>query len=359
MTGSRGFRRGLFAQHAAVCAGAVQHIHLHVRSMGARRACARWFRIGAFQHRAHDLHATDMTYKTIEDTIGNTPLVQLVRLPDDEIRSRNNVVLGKLEGDNPAGSVKDRPALSMIKKAEARGRIKPGDTLIEATSGNTGIALAMAAAIRGYKMVLLMPEDLSMERRQSMAAYGAEIMLTPVTGGMEYARDLAEQMQREGKGIILDQFGNPDNPLAHYEATGPEIWRDTEGRITHFVSAMGTTGTIMGVSQYLKEQNPAIEIIGAQPEEGSRIPGIRKWPEAYLPKIFDRSRVDRVENVSQAASEAMARKMAAVEGIFSGISSGGACEVAMRIARQVQNATIVFIVCDRGDRYLSTGVFPA
>ncbi|CAB3765628.1 cysteine synthase CysM [Paraburkholderia humisilvae] len=300
-----------------------------------------------------------MTYKTIEDTIGNTPLVQLVRLVDDDIRSRNNVVLGKLEGNNPAGSVKDRPALSMIRKAEARGRIKQGDTLIEATSGNTGIALAMAAAMRGYKMLLIMPEDLSLERRQSMAAYGAEILLTPQTGGMEYARDLAEQMQREGKGIILDQFGNPDNPLAHYEGTGPEIWRDTEGRITHFVSAMGTTGTIMGVSQYLKEQNPKVEIVGAQPEEGSRIPGIRKWPEAYLPKIFDRSRVDRVENVSQAASESTARRMAAVEGIFCGISSGGACEVALRIARQVENATIVFIVCDRGDRYLSTGVFPA
>ncbi|MFP3505806.1 cysteine synthase CysM [Burkholderia sp. SIMBA_062] len=300
-----------------------------------------------------------MAYKTIEDTIGNTPLVQLVRLPDDEIRARNNVVLAKLEGNNPAGSVKDRPALSMISKAEARGRIKPGDTLIEATSGNTGIALAMAAAIRGYKMVLVMPEDLSVERRQSMAAYGAEIILTPVKGGMELARDLAEQMQREGKGVILDQFGNPDNPVAHYEGTGPEIWRDTEGRITHFVSAMGTTGTIMGTSRYLKEQNPAIEIVGAQPEDGSRIPGIRKWPEAYMPTIFDRSRVDRVESVSQAASETMTRRLAAVEGIFAGISSGGACEVAMRIARQVENATIVFIVCDRGDRYLSTGVFPA
>ena len=300
-----------------------------------------------------------MAYKTIEDTIGNTPLVQLVRLPDDEIRSRNNVILGKLEGNNPAGSVKDRPALSMIRKAEERVRIKPGDTLIESTSGNTGIALAMAAAVRGYRMMLVMPEDLSVERRQSMAAYGAEIVLTPVTGGMEYARDLAEQLQREGKGTILDQFSNPDNPLAHYETTGPEIWRDTEGRITHFVSAMGTTGTIMGVSQYLKEKNESIEIIGAQPEEGSRIPGIRKWPEAYLPKIFDRSRVDRVENVSQAASEAMARRMAAVEGIFCGISAAGACEVALRIARQVENATIVFVVCDRGDRYLSTGVFPA
>jgi len=300
-----------------------------------------------------------MTYKTIEDTIGNTPLVQLVRLTDDEIRSRGNVVLAKLEGNNPAGSVKDRPALSMIKHAQARGRIKPGDTLIEATSGNTGIALAMAAAIRGYKMVLIMPEDLSVERRQSMAAYGAQIILTPVKGGMEYARDLAEQMQREGKGVILDQFANPDNPLAHYENTGPEIWRDTEGRVTHFVSSMGTTGTIMGVSRYLKEVSSTIEIVGAQPEDGSRIPGIRKWPEAYLPKIFDRTRVDRVENVSQAAAEAMARRMASVEGIFAGISSGGACEVALRIARQVEQATIVFIVCDRGDRYLSTGVFPA
>lgn len=300
-----------------------------------------------------------MAYKTIEDTIGKTPLVQLVRIPDEEIRARNNVILAKLEGNNPAGSVKDRPALSMIRKAEARGRIKPGDTLIEATSGNTGIALAMAAAIRGYKMVLVMPEDLSVERRQSMAAYGAQIVLTPVTGGMEFARDLAEQMQREGRGVILDQFANPDNPLAHYEATGPEIWRETDGQITHFVSAMGTTGTIMGVSQYLKEMNPAIEIVGAQPEDGSRIPGIRKWPEAYLPKIFDRARVDRVENVSQTASEAMARRLASTEGIFAGISSGGACEVALRIARQVENATIVFIVCDRGDRYLSTGVFPA
>ncbi len=300
-----------------------------------------------------------MPYKTIEDTIGNTPLVQLVRLADDEIRSRNNVVLAKLEGNNPAGSVKDRPALSMIKKAEARGRIKPGDTLIEATSGNTGIALAMAAAIRGYKMVLLLPEDLSVERRQSMAAYGAEIVLTPVKGGMEYARDLAEQMQRDGRGIILDQFANPDNPIAHYETTGPEIWRDTEGRITHLVSSMGTTGTIMGTSRYLKEQNPAIEIIGAQPEDGSRIPGIRKWPEAYMPKIFDRTRVDRTESISQGAAEAAARRLASVEGIFCGISSGGACEVALRVARQVENATIVFIVCDRGDRYLSTGVFPA
>jgi cysteine synthase B len=300
-----------------------------------------------------------MTYKTIEDTIGNTPLVQLVRIPGDDIRRRNNVILGKLEGNNPAGSVKDRAAMSMVRQAELRGRIKAGDTLIEATSGNTGIALAWAAAIRGYKMILVMPEDLSLERRQSMAAYGAEIVLTPVKGGMEYARDLAEQMQREGRGIILDQFANPDNPLAHYEGTGPEIWRDTEGRVTHFVSAMGTTGSIMGVSRYLKEQNPAVQIIGAQPEEGSRIPGIRKWPEAYLPKIFERSRVDRTESVSQSVAEEMARKLAAVEGIFCGISAAGACEVALRIAREVENATIVFIVCDRGDRYLSTGVFPA
>ncbi|WP_225984711.1 cysteine synthase CysM [Noviherbaspirillum aerium] len=280
-------------------------------------------------------------------------------MPGDEAASRNNIILGKLEGNNPAGSVKDRPALSMIKHAEARGEIKPGDTLIEATSGNTGIALAMAAAMRGYKMVLLMPENLSEERRQSMAAYGAKIVLTPKTGGMEYARDLAEQMQKEGKGIILDQFANPDNPLSHYETTGPEIWRDTEERITHFVSAMGTTGTIMGVSRYLKEKNPAIRIIGAQPEEGSQIPGIRKWPEAYLPKIFDKSLVDQVENVSQAAAEQMARRMAVEEGIFCGISAAGACEVALRLSRTVENATIVFIVCDRGDRYLSTGVFPA
>ncbi|MBK4738100.1 cysteine synthase CysM [Noviherbaspirillum pedocola] len=300
-----------------------------------------------------------MAYKTIEDTVGNTPLVQLKRIPGDDAARRNNVILGKLEGNNPAGSVKDRPALAMIKGAEERGDIKPGDTLIEATSGNTGIALAMAASMRGYKMVLIMPENLSLERRQSMAAYGAQIILTPKTGGMEYARDLADKMQREGQGIILDQFGNPDNPRSHYESTGPEIWRDTEGRITHFVSAMGTTGTIMGVSHYLKEQNPGVRIIGAQPEEGSQIPGIRKWPEAYLPKIFDRSRVDQVENVSQAAAEHMARRMAVEEGIFCGISAAGACEVALRISQTVENATIVFIVCDRGDRYLSTGVFPA
>jgi S-sulfo-L-cysteine synthase (O-acetyl-L-serine-dependent) len=300
-----------------------------------------------------------MPYLTIEDTIGNTPLVQLKKIPGEEAARRNNVILGKLEGNNPAGSVKDRPALSMIKHAEERGEIKPGDTLIEATSGNTGIALAMAAALRGYKMVLLMPENLSEERRQSMAAYGAKIVLTPKTGGMEYARDLAQQMQKEGKGIILDQFANPDNPRAHYEGTGPEIWRDTEGRITHFVSAMGTTGTIVGVSRFLHEKNPAVRIIGAQPEEGSQIPGIRKWPEAYLPQIYDKSSVDQLEYVSQAAAEQMARRMAIEEGIFCGISAAGACEVALRISQTVENATIVFIVCDRGDRYLSTGIFPA
>lgn len=300
-----------------------------------------------------------MPYLTIEDTIGNTPLVQLKRIPGEEAARRNNVILGKLEGNNPAGSVKDRPALSMIRHAEERGDIRPGDTLIEATSGNTGIALAMAASMRGYKMVLLMPENLSEERRQSMAAYGAQIVLTPKTGGMEYARDLAEQMQKDGKGIILDQFSNPDNPRAHYEGTGPEIWRDTEGRVTHFVSAMGTTGTIIGVSRYLKEMNSDVRIIGAQPEEGSQIPGIRKWPDAYLPKIFDKSRVDQIEYVNQGAAERMARRMAIEEGIFCGISAAGACEVAMRISDTVENATIVFIVCDRGDRYLSTGVFPA
>ncbi|WP_137175852.1 cysteine synthase CysM [Massilia sp. HP4] len=300
-----------------------------------------------------------MAYKTIEATIGNTPLVQLQRLPGADIAARNNIILGKLEGNNPAGSVKDRAAMSMLRGAEQRGQIKPGDTLIEATSGNTGIALAMAAAILGYKMILLMPDNLSVERRQSMAAYGAQIILTPKSGGMEYARDMAEQMQKDGQGIILDQFANFDNPRAHYETTGPEIWRDTEGRITHFVSAMGTTGTIMGVSRYLKEQNDAIRIVGAQPEEGSSIPGIRKWPEAYLPKIYEAARVDQVESVSQASSEQMARRLAAEEGIFCGISAAGACEVALRIAQTVENATIVFVVCDRGDRYLSTGVFPA
>ncbi|RDK09324.1 cysteine synthase CysM [Cupriavidus lacunae] len=300
-----------------------------------------------------------MAYKTIEDTIGNTPLVRLQRIPGAANDARGNVILGKMEGNNPAGSVKDRPALSMIARAEARGRIKPGDTLIEATSGNTGIALAMAAAIRGYKMVLIMPEDLSLERRQSMAAYGAEIILTPVKGGMEYARDLADSMERDGKGVILDQFANPDNPLAHYETTGPEIWRETQGRITHFVSAMGTTGTITGVSRYLKEQNPEVQVIGAQPAEGSRIPGIRKWPEAYMPKIYDPKYIDRTEPVSQADAEHMARRMAAEEGIFCGVSAAGALCVALQVAETVENATIVFVVCDRGDRYLSTGVFPA
>ena len=294
-------------------------------------------------------------YKTIEQTVGNTPLVELQRTA----KASGNVVLVKLEGNNPAGSVKDRPALSMVAQAEKRGTIKPGDTLIEATSGNTGIALAMAAAMRGFRMILVMPEHLSLERRQTMSAFGAEIVLTPKAGGMETARDVAERMRDDGKGIILDQFANPDNPLAHYEGTGPEIWRDTGGRITHFVSSMGTTGTIMGVSRYLKEQNPAIVIIGCQPDEGSQIPGIRKWPEAYMPKIFDRKRVDRIENVSQADAEAMARQLAREEGIFVGISSGGACAVALRIADEVKHATIVFVACDRGDRYLSSGVFPA
>jgi len=294
-------------------------------------------------------------YHTIEDTVGNTPLVRLQRLPGNT----SNVLLAKLEGNNPAGSVKDRPALSMVVEAEKRGRIKPGDTLIEATSGNTGIALAMAAAMRGYKMVLVMPEHLSLERRGTMRAFGAEIILTPKAGGMETARDVAERMRDEGQGIILDQFANPDNPLSHYRGTGPEIWRDTEGRITHFVSSMGTTGTIMGAGRFLKEKNPAIEIIGCQPDEGSQIPGIRKWPEAYLPKIYDASRVDRLEYVSQADAEDMARKLASIEGIFAGISSGGACAVALRVASHVENATIAFTVCDRGDRYLSTGVFPA
>jgi cysteine synthase B len=303
-------------------------------------------------------YSSDISYPTVEDSIGNTPLVRLQRLPGADITARGNVLLGKLEGNNPAGSVKDRPALYMIKGAEQRGEIKPGDTLIEATSGNTGIALAMAAGIRGYKMVLIMPENLSLERRQTMRAYGAEIILTPKDGGMEFARDLADRMQHEGKGRILDQFANPDNPLAHYETTGPELWRDTKGTITHFVSSMGTTGTIMGCSRFLKEVNPAIEIIGAQPEEGSQIPGIRKWPAAYMPRIFDASRVDRVESVSQSDAEAMARRVAAEEGIFCGISAAGALVIALRIAREVENATIVFIVCDRGDRYLSTGVFP-
>ncbi len=298
-------------------------------------------------------------YKTLQDFVGNTPLVRLQRIPGAINDARGNVILAKLEGNNPAGSVKDRPALSMIQRAEARGDIKPGDTLIEATSGNTGIALAMAAAIKGYKMILVMPENQSIERRQSMRAYGAELVLTPKDGGMELCRDVAERMRDEGKGIILDQFANPDNPVAHYEGTGPEIWRDTGGRITHFVSSMGTTGTIMGTSRYLKEMNPAITIVGCQPEEGSQIPGIRKWPEAYLPKIYAPTNVDRIEYVSQADAEAMTRRLAVEEGIFAGISSGGALAVALRIAAQVENATIVSIVCDRGDRYLSTGVFPA
>jgi S-sulfo-L-cysteine synthase (O-acetyl-L-serine-dependent) len=305
---------------------------------------------------------TDMsapTYKTLEEVIGATPLVQLQRLPGAWGQARGNVILGKLEGNNPAGSVKDRPAISMIKHAELRGEIQPGDTLIEATSGNTGIALAMAAAIRGYRMVLIMPEDLSIERAQTMRAFGAELILTPRTGGMEYARDLAETMQAEGKGRVLDQFANADNPRAHYEHTGPEIWADTAGRVTHFVSAMGTTGTITGVSRFLKEKNPAVRIVGAQPSEGSRIPGIRKWPEAYLPKIYDPTHVDELVFVSQADAEEMARRMARDEGIFAGISAAGACWVALQIAQQVEDATIVFIVCDRGDRYLSTGVFPA
>ncbi len=293
-------------------------------------------------------------YRTLESTVGNTPLVRLQRLPG----ATSNVILGKLEGNNPAGSVKDRPALSMIVEAEKRGDIRPGDTLIEATSGNTGIALAMVAAMKGYRLILVMPEHQSLERRQTMTAFGAELVLTPKAGGMEAARDTAERMRDEGRGIILDQFANPDNPLAHYRGTGPEIWRDTGGAITHFVSAMGTTGTIMGVSRYLKEQNPAVAIVGAQPAEGAQIPGIRKWPEAYLPRIFDRARVDRIESVTQAEAEETARALAREEGIFCGISAGGACAVALRIAREVENATIVFIVCDRGDRYLSTGVFP-
>ena len=298
-------------------------------------------------------------YKTLEDYVGNTPLVRLKRLPGKEAEARGNIVLVKLEGNNPAGSVKDRPALSMIRRAAQRGDIKPGDTLIEATSGNTGIALAMAAAMGGYRMILVMPENQSVERRQTMRAFGAELVLTPRDGGMELARDVAEKLRDEGKGVILDQFANPDNPLAHYEGTGPEIWRDTEGRVTHFVSSMGTTGTIMGVSRYLKEQNPAVCVVGCQPEDGSQIPGIRKWPEAYLPKIFDRTLVDRIESVSQGEAEKMTRRLACEEGVFAGISSGGAMAVALRLAAELRNATIVTIICDRGDRYLSTGVFPA
>ena len=300
--------------------------------------------------------ARDMIdYKTLDDFVGNTPLVRLKRLPG----ASSNTILAKLEGNNPAGSVKDRPALSMIMRAEQRGQIKPGDTLIEATSGNTGIALAMVAAMRGYRMILVMPEHLSVERRQTMAAFGAKFVLTPQAGGMEAARDTATEMQGRGEGLILDQFANPDNPLAHYEGTGPEIWRDTGGRITHFVSSMGTTGTIMGVSRFLKEQNPSVQIVGCQPTSGSQIPGIRKWPEAYLPKIFDRKRVDRVIEVSQSDAEETTRKLAREEGIFAGISSGGAMWAALQMSRELDNATIVTIVCDRGDRYLSTGVFPA
>lgn len=297
--------------------------------------------------------------KTLEDYVGDTPLVRLKRLPGAVGEARGNRLLAKLEGNNPAGSVKDRPALSMIARAEQRGDIKPGDTLIEATSGNTGIALAMAAALRGYRMILVMPENQSVERRQTMQAFGAELVLTPREGSMELARDVAEAMRNEGRGIILDQFANPDNPLAHYEGTGPELWCQTAGTITHFVSSMGTTGTIMGVSRYLKERNPNVCIVGCQPEEGSQIPGIRKWPEAYLPKIFDRRRVDRIESVAQGDAEHMTRRLAREEGIFAGISSGGALVVALRLAAELENATIVSIVCDRGDRYLSTGVYPA
>jgi S-sulfo-L-cysteine synthase (O-acetyl-L-serine-dependent) len=300
-----------------------------------------------------------MKYPTIESAIGNTPLAALQRIGAAENNQRGTVILGKLEGNNPAGSVKDRPALSMIQRAEERGDIRPGDTLIEATSGNTGIALAMAAAIKGYRMVLIMPEDLSIERAQTMKAFGAELVLTSKATGMEGARDLADQMQAQGKGVVLDQFANSDNPRIHYETTGPEIWQQTQGEVTHFVSAMGTTGTITGVSRFLKEKNPKVQIIGAQPSEGSRIPGIRKWSPAYLPKIYDDTNVDELVYVSQQDAEDMCRRMAREEGIFAGISAAGACWVALEIAKRVENATIVFIVCDRGDRYLSTGVFPA
>ena len=294
-------------------------------------------------------------YSSIENSVGNTPLVRLKRIPGDT----SNVLLAKLEGNNPAGSVKDRPALSMITRAEQRGDIKPGDTLIEATSGNTGIALAMAAAMRGYRMILVMPENQSMERRQTMRAFGAELVLTSKEGSMELARDTAEKLRDQGKGIILDQFSNPDNPLAHYEGTAPEIWHDTQGKITHFISSMGTTGTLMGCSRYFKEKNSNIQIIGVQPEEGAQIPGIRKWPQVYLPKIYDGKNVDRLEYVCQQDAEELTRRMAREEGIFCGISSGGALAVALRVSQQVENAVIAFIVCDRGDRYLSTGVFPA
>ena len=300
-----------------------------------------------------------MNYPTIEDAVGRTPLVALQRIGAKDNAARGNVVLGKLEGNNPAGSVKDRPALAMIARAEQRGETRPGDTLIEATSGNTGIALAMAAAIKGYRMVLVMPEDLSIERAQTMKAFGAELMLTPKSGGMEYARDLAQNMQKQGKGRVLDQFANADNPRIHYETTGPELWEQTGGRITHFVSAMGTTGTITGVSRFLKEKNPNVLIIGAQPQEGSRIPGIRKWPEAYMPRIYDPRAVDELVLVGQNDAEEMCRRIAREEGIFAGISAAGACWAAQQIALREHDSTIVFVVCDRGDRYLSTGVFPA
>ncbi len=299
-----------------------------------------------------------MKYQTIEDVVGKTPLVALQRIGAQDNAARGNVILGKLEGNNPAGSVKDHPALAMIRRAEERGEIAPGDTLIEATSGNTGIALAMAAAIKGYRMVLVMPEDLSIERAQTMKAFGAELVLTPKSGGMEYARDLAQSMVKQGKGRVLDQFANPDNPRIHYETTGPELWQQTGGRITHFVSAMGTTGTITGVSRYLKEKNPNVRIIGAQPQEGSRIPGIRKWPEAYMPAIYEPRAVDELVLVSQDDAEDMCRRLAREEGIFAGISAAGACWVAQQIALREQDAHIVFVVCDRGERYLSTGVFP-
>ncbi|MEI6768548.1 MAG: cysteine synthase CysM [Betaproteobacteria bacterium] len=298
-------------------------------------------------------------FPTLADAIGNTPLVRLQRVEQATLLRHSNVVLGKLEGNNPAGSVKDRPALSMIARAEERGDIQPGETLIEATSGNTGIALAMAAAIKGYHLILIMPEDLSIERAQTMKAFGAQLILTPKTGGMEHARDLALRMQSEGRGRVLDQFGNPDNPRIHYETTGPEIWRDTHGEVTHFVSAMGTTGTITGVSRYLKEQNPQVKIIGVQPSEGSRIPGIRKWSKEYVPSIYDPSHVDELVYVSQSDAEQMCRRLAKEEGLFAGVSAAGACWAALEIAKKVHHATVVFIVCDRGDRYLSTGVFPA
>ena len=333
---------------------------------------ARCFAPADFESAASTYFATSakvlktciMTYSrtkfpTLADAIGNTPLVRLQRVEQATLLRHSNVVLGKLEGNNPAGSVKDRPALSMIARAEERGDIQPGETLIEATSGNTGIALAMAAAIKGYHLILIMPEDLSIERAQTMKAFGAQLILTPKTGGMEHARDLALRMQSEGRGRVLDQFGNPDNPRIHYETTGPEIWRDTHGEVTHFVNAMGTTGTITGVSRYLKEQNPQVKIIGVQPSEGSRIPGIRKWSKEYVPSIYDPSHVDELVYVSQSDAEQMCRRLAKEEGLFAGVSAAGACWAALEIAKKVHHATVVFIVCDRGDRYLSTGVFPA